>query len=107
MTESFETAVEEAKVLKQRPNNDELSALYGLYKQGTVGDVHFDCPGFFDIPGKAKWDAWNTQKGLSKDEAKAAYVKLVEELKEKYGIDIEFLYINILGNTRPCLQTSR
>ncbi|XP_073318824.1 acyl-CoA-binding protein homolog 1-like [Pagrus major] len=88
MTELFETAVEEAKVLKQRPDNDELRALYGLYKQGTVGDVDFDRPGFFDIPGKTKWDAWNKQKGLSKDEAKAAYVKLVEDLKEKYGIDL-------------------
>lgn len=27
-------------MLKQRPNNDELSGLYGLYKQTTVGDVN-------------------------------------------------------------------
>ena len=38
--ESFEKAVEESKVLKQRPDNDELSGLYGLYKQATVGDVN-------------------------------------------------------------------
>lgn len=38
--ESFQKAVEESKVLKQRPNNDELSGLYGLYKQTTVGDVN-------------------------------------------------------------------
>lgn len=37
--ESFQKAVEESKVLKQRPNNDELSGLYGLYKQATVGDI--------------------------------------------------------------------
>lgn len=38
--ETFEKAVEEVKVLKQRPSHDELSSLYGLYKQATVGDVN-------------------------------------------------------------------
>ena len=38
--ESFEKAVEEVKILKQRPNHEELSALYGLYKQATAGDVN-------------------------------------------------------------------
>ncbi|XP_036947425.1 acyl-CoA-binding protein-like [Acanthopagrus latus] len=88
MTESFQKAVEESKVLKQRPNNDELSGLYGLYKQATVGDIDIDRPGIFNIAGRAKWDAWNVQKGLSKEEAMAAYIKLVEELKAKYGIDL-------------------
>ncbi|KAM4710672.1 acyl-CoA-binding protein-like [Anableps anableps] len=86
MTEAFEKAAEEAKVLKQRPDQGELSALYGLYKQATVGDVNTERPGMFDFTGKAKWDAWNAKKGLSKDEAMAAYVELVEKLKEKYGI---------------------
>lgn len=38
--DSFEKAVEEAKVLPARPSNNDLSELYGLYKQATVGDVH-------------------------------------------------------------------
>lgn len=37
--------------------------LYGLFKQGTVGDVDTSRPGLFDLKGKAKWDAWNKQKG--------------------------------------------
>ena len=28
----------------------------------------------FDLKGKAKWDAWETKKGLSQDDAKAQYV---------------------------------
>lgn len=37
----------------------------------------------FDLKGKAKWDAWASVKGMSQDDAKAAYVKLVEELASK------------------------
>uniref|UniRef100_A0A3P9B753 Acyl-CoA-binding protein n=1 Tax=Maylandia zebra TaxID=106582 RepID=A0A3P9B753_9CICH len=78
--------VEEVKVLKQKPNQQEMGDLYGLYKQATVGDINTERPGFLDFTGKAKWDAWNARKGLSKEEAMAKYVALVEELKEKYGI---------------------
>jgi len=37
---SFEKAAEEAKILKQTPDHGEMSGLYGLYKQATVGDVN-------------------------------------------------------------------
>ncbi|CAI5637953.1 acyl-CoA-binding protein [Oreochromis niloticus] len=86
MTEAFHKAVEEVKVLKQKPNQQEMGDLYGLYKQATVGDINTERPGFLDFTGKAKWDAWNARKGLSKEEAMVKYVTLVEELKEKYGI---------------------
>ncbi|KAG8004625.1 Metalloreductase STEAP2 [Nibea albiflora] len=84
--ESFERAVEEVKVLKQRPNNGELSDLYGLYKQVTVGDINIERPGMFDFAGRAKWDAWFEKKGIPKDEAMIAYIDLVEKLKIKLGI---------------------
>lgn len=38
--ESFDRAAEEVKVLKQKPNHEEMTTLYGLYKQATVGDVN-------------------------------------------------------------------
>ncbi|CAG12825.1 unnamed protein product, partial [Tetraodon nigroviridis] len=85
MSESFQKAAEEAKVLKKSPDNTELGELYALYKQATVGDVNVDRPGMLDFKGRAKWDAWNTKKGVSKEEAMTAYVDLVEKLKEKYG----------------------
>uniref|UniRef100_A0A3P9B720 Diazepam binding inhibitor, acyl-CoA binding protein n=1 Tax=Maylandia zebra TaxID=106582 RepID=A0A3P9B720_9CICH len=86
LSDAFDKAVEEVKVLKQKPNQQEMGDLYGLYKQATVGDINTERPGFLDFTGKAKWDAWNARKGLSKEEAMAKYVALVEELKEKYGI---------------------
>ncbi|XP_070711712.1 acyl-CoA-binding protein-like [Pempheris klunzingeri] len=86
MTESFEKAAEEVKVLKHKPDHREITTLYGLYKQATVGEINIERPGMFDLTGRGKWDAWNARKGLSKEEAMDAYVDFVEKLKAKYGI---------------------
>lgn len=56
--------------------NPDLLKLYSFYKQGTIGDCNTPKPGgVFNFKEKAKWDAWNELKGLSKNEAKTAYVK--------------------------------
>ncbi|XP_023821384.1 metalloreductase STEAP3 isoform X3 [Oryzias latipes] len=86
MAEAFEKAAEEVKVLKEKPNQSEMTDLYGLYKQATKGDNDTERPGFLDFVGKTKWDAWSLKKGLSKEKAMAEYVELVEKLKLKYGI---------------------
>lgn len=55
----------EAKALPSSISNDDKLELYALFKQANVGDVNTDRPGgFFDMTGKAKWDAWNKKKGL-------------------------------------------
>ena len=41
----------------------------------------------FNMTGKAKWDAWNTHKGKTQDQAKSEYVQLIIELAKKYGFD--------------------
>ena len=46
--QTFEEAAERVKQLKTSPNNDELLALYGLYKQATVGDNKTQKPGILD-----------------------------------------------------------
>ena len=38
--EAFNRAVERANSFTSKPNSDELLKLYGLYKQGTTGDVN-------------------------------------------------------------------
>jgi len=81
---SFENAVLQVKNLPQKPTNDELLKLYGLYKQATVGDNNTSQPGFLDIKGKAKWNSWNSYKGLSNESAKEQYVNFVKELQNKY-----------------------
>ncbi len=75
----FESAVERAKQLPKQPN-EVLLDLYSLYKQATDGDVAIDPPGMFDFVGRAKYDAWKSRQGMSRDEAARAYVELVDRL---------------------------
>ncbi len=77
----FETAAADSKKLPERPSNDVLLKLYALYKQGTDGDVSGKRPGFTDMVGRAKYDAWAATKGTSIDEAMQQYVDLVTSLK--------------------------
>ena len=76
----FEAAVAHSKDLTERPDNMTLLKLYALYKQGSVGDNAEKKPGFGDMVGRAKWDAWNSLKGTSADAAKQQYVDLIESL---------------------------
>jgi acyl-CoA-binding protein len=76
----FEAAVADSKNLSERPDNATLLKLYALYKQATAGDAAEPRPGFSDMVGRAKWDAWNALKGKSGDEAMQQYIDLVESL---------------------------
>lgn len=79
--EQFKNAMEEVKTLSSRPDNETLLKLYSLYKQSTEGDVAGDRPGFADIRGRAKYDAWAGLKGTSKEQAMQDYVDFVRVLK--------------------------
>lgn len=76
----FDAAVAQSKNLSERPDNATLLKIYGLYKQATTGDNTEKKPGFADMVGRAKWDAWNQCKGSSGDEAKQQYIDLIESL---------------------------
>ncbi len=76
----FEAAVANSKKLSERPDNATLLKIYGLYKQATEGDNAAKKPGFSDLVGRAKWDAWAALKGVSADDAKRQYIELIESL---------------------------
>jgi acyl-CoA-binding protein len=38
-------------------------------------------PGFTDMIGRAKYDAWEQLKGTAQDDAMQQYIDLIEELK--------------------------
>ena len=78
---SFEAAVANSKTLSERPDNATLLKLYALYKQATTGDVEGKRPGFTDMVGRAKYDAWATIKGTPSEEAMSDYVALVDSLQ--------------------------
>jgi diazepam-binding inhibitor (GABA receptor modulating acyl-CoA-binding protein) len=77
----FEQAVKDSKALPEKPDNMTLLKIYALYKQASAGDVDGKRPGFSDMVGRAKWDAWNAAKGQSTDDAMQEYVDLIESLK--------------------------
>jgi len=77
----FEQAVADSKNLPERPDNMTLLKLYGLYKQASAGDADGNRPGFTDMIGRAKYDAWDALKGVSKEDAMQQYVDLITDLK--------------------------
>ena len=76
----FEAAVDDSKNLSERPDNMTLLKIYALYKQATQGDAAEPRPGFSDMVGRAKWDAWNALKGKTSDEAMQDYIDLIDSL---------------------------
>ena len=80
LKQQFDQAVAQSKQLPERPDNMTLLQIYALYKQASVGDVDGDRPGFTDLVGRAKWDAWNNLKGTSTDDAMQQYIDLIADL---------------------------
>jgi acyl-CoA-binding protein len=78
---AFEKAQADSRNLPERPDNATLLKLYALYKQATQGDVDGERPGFSDMVGRAKWDAWQSLSGTEQDDAMQQYIDLVAELK--------------------------
>ena len=76
----FEAAVTNSKKLTEKPDNATLLKIYSLYKQASVGDNAEKKPGFSDMVGRAKWDAWNKLKGTELDAAKQQYIDLIQSL---------------------------
>jgi len=80
LRKQFEAAAAAVKKLKDDPGNEVKLQLYALYKQGSEGDVEGKRPGFTDMIGRAKYDAWAKTKGMAQDEAMKKYVALVKSL---------------------------
>lgn len=78
----FEQAQADSKNLPERPDNQTLLEIYALFKQASSGDATGERPGMTDFVGRAKWDAWNSLKGSSQDDAKQQYIDLIEGLKD-------------------------
>ena len=83
-SELFEQAAIAAKSLPERPDDNTMLQLYALYKQGSVGDVSGDKPGFFDFVGAAKFEAWEKLQGSSGEDARSQYVELIRKLGGKF-----------------------
>nr|CDP27017.1 Putative protein of unknown function [Podospora anserina S mat+] len=77
-----------------RPPPTDRMRLYGLYKQAMEGDVDgvMERPTSSSFPNpeelsreQDKWDAWKSQTGLSRTEAKRRYVEALIETMHRYA----------------------
>ena len=80
----------QAAAIKQfdssKATDKELTELYGLYKQSTVGDINIQQPGMLAGPvARNKWNGWNAQKGTPQNEAMAKYVEVAKGLMNKWA----------------------
>jgi acyl-CoA-binding protein len=101
--------------------------LYGLYKQAMEGDVDgvMERPSATSATGPGssedlvreqdKWDAWNSQKGLNRTEAKRRYVEVLVETMHKYAntpnalelvSDLEFVWNQVKSNSPSSAESS-
>lgn len=104
-----------------RPPPADRMRLYGLYKQAMEGDVD----GVMERPSASqpgssvlgaedlrreqdKWDAWNSQRGLSRTEAKRRYIEALIETIHRFATtpsalelvgELEFVWNQIKGNS--------
>lgn len=76
----FDKAVSDVKTLKDAPDNATKLELYALFKQAVSGDVEGKRPGFTDMVGRAKFDAWAALKGTDAEAAMKQYADLVNRL---------------------------
>ena len=77
----FDQAMADSKSLPEKPDTMTLLKIYALYKQASRGNADGERPGFADMVGRAKWDAWNGLNGKSSDDAMQEYIDLIESLK--------------------------
>ncbi|XP_011303813.1 acyl-CoA-binding protein homolog [Fopius arisanus] len=84
LDQDFLKAAESVRNLAKRLLEVDALEFYALYKQATFGDINIERSSAKDHPAKAKWDQWNKKKGMSKDDAKKAYISFVNSTLPKY-----------------------
>eukprot|EP00924_Labyrinthula_sp_SR-Ha-C_P013276 maker-scaffold_45-snap-gene-1.107-mRNA-1 protein AED:0.04 eAED:0.19 QI:40/0/0.5/1/0/0/2/0/125 len=76
LQKKFDEAVNTVKTgpAKEGVTNDQKLKVYALFKQVNFGDNTDAQPWAVQLEKRAKWDAWNAEKGKSKSQAMAEYV---------------------------------
>jgi diazepam-binding inhibitor (GABA receptor modulating acyl-CoA-binding protein) len=83
LEQEFLNSAESIKNAGKKLENDILLKLYGYYKQSTIGDCNTECPSFWQIKEKSKWEAWEQHKGIKKLHSMKKYIKLVSKILEE------------------------
>ena len=73
-------------VIENHPQKDEFRLekkqdLYGLYKQATIGDAPTQRPSFLQAKALAKWNAWDSMRGMTQKDALSGYILTARSLQ--------------------------
>ncbi|CAG9759692.1 unnamed protein product [Ceutorhynchus assimilis] len=84
--EKFNAAVNVIRSLPKngsyQPSNELMLRFYAYFKQATCGPCSGSRPSFWDLVGRAKYDAWKRLGDLSKNEAMTKYVDELHSIVE-------------------------
>lgn len=84
--EKFHAAVNVIRSLPKngsyQPSNELMLRFYAYFKQATNGPITGSRPAFWDIVGRAKYDAWKNLGNMSKADAMAKYVEELHSIVE-------------------------
>jgi len=81
--DDFSRAAEHVRGLRGLDDKTMLK-LYSLYKQATVGPCNISKPGFWDMVGKSKWEAWKHLGDMDENHAKTEYINCVKEVDPQW-----------------------
>jgi diazepam-binding inhibitor (GABA receptor modulating acyl-CoA-binding protein) len=97
MEDEFKLALKYIKYAPKSVNVSDLQRLefYKYYKQATEGDNNEPAPSMLQFRDNAKWRAWNSLKGSSRQDAMKNYVKLLEKQKADWKEDAKILRITL------------
>ena len=76
----FTDARKKVEELYKRMDNKTIRKVYAYYKQATEGDISGKRPSALRFRDRVKFDAWSSVSGMSKEDAEAAYIELVNDL---------------------------
>ncbi|XP_050426938.1 acyl-CoA-binding domain-containing protein 5 [Adelges cooleyi] len=65
-----------------QPSKELMLRFYAYYKQGTIGPNNQPKPNFWDIVNRAKWQAWDNLRDMSKEKAMQLYVDELKKIVE-------------------------
>lgn len=71
----FAAHAEKIRNLEKAPCEEDFKLLYGLYKQAMYGNNYTAKPNINDKKDTERWEAWISNRGLSKEDAMRKYVK--------------------------------
>ncbi|KAI0231087.1 hypothetical protein LSAT2_018561 [Lamellibrachia satsuma] len=84
--EKFTAAVNVVRTLPKdgsfQPSREMMLKFYAFYKQATCGSCTDAKPGFWDVIGKAKWEAWSDLQEMSEEDAMTNYVEQLKQIVE-------------------------